>query len=364
MGIWLGGGDDSVSERQTRRAPAALPHANAVPPHHAVPPQRAAPLEHAAPPELAVPADPSAAHPREDTALAQDAALPRNTALAQDAALPRNTALAQDAALPQDAAPPQDTAPSCEPVSLFDEDAALPLAGALGVPLDLLEGQLAEEEPWELSPSEIAELPRLGEEPPPEADEVPWWLSEEFTGSDEELEAAFIRSLPADIRAEYAAGPWTGAGEAWGAGFLHHDELAGPRPDGFAAGGEHDILAPGPELAAAAAAAAGRSAELGESELIGVLCGWQRLASWAQAGQVMCLNELVGRRKEQSVALKRPSLASHVDDEVAAALALTGQAAGRLLGVAVALGRLPAVAGALAAGRIDWVKAGLFADYL
>ncbi len=96
-----------------------------------------------------------------------------------------------------------------------------------------------------------------------------------------------------------------------------------------------------------------------------MLCGWQRLASWAQAGQANCLTELVGRRKDQSVALRRPGLAGHVDDEVAAALALTGQAAGRLLQVAVALGRaLPGVAGALALGRIDWVKAGLFADYL
>ncbi len=253
----------------------------------------------------------------------------------------------------QAAAPPAPPAPAGQPVVLAPFDA-----------LSLLRAQLAEEEPWELSAAEIAALPRLGDELPPELDEVPWWLSEEFTGSDAELEAAYLRSLQADIRAEYAAGPWTGAGEVSGAGFVHHDELAGPRPAGFAAGGVHDVFPPGPELAAAAAAACAGLGGLGESELIGVLCGWQRLASWAQAGQANCLTELVARRKEQSVALKRPSLAGHVDDEVAAALALTGQAAGRLLQVAVALGRLPAVAGALAGGRIDWVKAGLFADYL
>ncbi len=229
----------------------------------------------------------------------------------------------------------------------------------------LLRAQLAEEgEGWELSAAEVAGLPRLGDGLPPELDEVPWWLSEEFTGSDAELEAAFVRSLPADIRAEYAAGPWTGAGETVAAGFLHHDAGAGPRGEGFAAGGVHDVLGPGPELAAAAAAAGARPGVLGESELIGVVCGWQRLASWAQAGLAGCLNELVGRRKDQSVALRRPSLAGHVDDEVAAALALTGQAAGRLLQVAAGLGRLPDVLGALAGGRIDWVKAGLFADYL
>jgi hypothetical protein len=232
--------------------------------------------------------------------------------------------------------------------------------------LRLLRQQLAEaEEPFELSAAEIAALPCAGdEEPPPVPDEVPWWLSEDFTGSDEELAAAFVRSLPADIRAEYAGGPWTGAGEAWGAGFLHHDPGAGPRGDGFAAGGEHDVLAPGPELAVAAAATDDHRGQLGESELIGVLCGWQRLAAWAQARQAACLNELVQRRKAQSVELNRPSLAEHVDDEVAAALALTGQAARRQLQVSLRLARLPEVLAALAAGRIDWVKAALFTDYL
>jgi hypothetical protein len=224
-------------------------------------------------------------------------------------------------------------------------------------------------EPCELSAAEIAALPLAGDELAPDElapdlDEVPWWLSEEFTGSDAELEAAFVRSLPADIRAEYGAGPWTGEREAWGAGFLHRDPGAGPRGDGFAAGGEHDVLAPGPELAAAAAAADDRRGRLGESELIGVLCGWQRLAAWAQARQAASLNELVQRRKAQSVELNRPALAGHVDDEVAAALALTGRAAGRLLHVSLGLARLPEVLAALTAGRIDWVKAGLFADYL
>jgi hypothetical protein len=239
--------------------------------------------------------------------------------------------------------------------------AELPSFDALG----LLRLQLAEAaEPCELSAAEIAALPVAADEPPPDLDEVPWWLSEEFTGSDPELAAAFARSLPADVRSEYAAGPWTGAGEAWGAGFGHHDPGAGPRGDGFAAGGEHDVLAPGPELAAAAAGADGHRGQLGESELIGVLCGWQRLAAWAQARQAACVNELVARRKAQSVELNRPSLAEHVDDEVAVALALTGRAAGRQLHVSLGLGRLPEVLDALAAGRIDWVKASLFTDYL
>ncbi len=229
--------------------------------------------------------------------------------------------------------------------------------------LSLLKQQLAEEVPFELSAAEIARLPRAGDDPP-DIDEVPWWLAEEYTGSDADLEAAFLRSLPADIRAEYEAGPWTGAGEALAAGFLHHDAGTGPRPDGFAAGGDHDVQAPGPELAVAAAQATGGLPGLGESELIGVVCAWQRLTAWAQARQVACLDELMRRRKDQSVALKRPSLAAHVDDEVAAALALTGRSAGRLLQVSTGLGRLPGVLQALGAGRIDWMKAGLFTDYL
>jgi len=321
-----------VSERQVRRVSAEL--RKDAPPGDVAP--AAAALDHAAPPGDEAPAvaappgtdpEPATAPPHEDVALGSE-----------------QVPLLGEAEVPQEGAGPA--------LSPFDA-------------WNLLRRQMAETaEPSDLTEAEIAALPPLGDELPPELDEVPWWLSEEFTGSDAELEAAFVRSLPADIRAEYAAGPWTGEGEVWGAGFVQHDDVAGPRGDGFAAGGEHDVLAPGPELAAAAVAAAARRGELGESELIGVVCGWQRLTSWAQAGLAACLNELVARRKDQSVALKRPALAAHVDDEVAAALALTGQSASRLLGVSAGLGRVPEVAAALAAGRIDWVKAGLFADYL
>jgi hypothetical protein len=322
-----------VSERQVRGA-AAEPRKD-VPPGDAAPAAAAPPGDSApaatAPPAVAVPTgtdrEPVAVSPLGEVALGSE-----------------QVPLFGEGDVPRDSAGP-----------------VLPPFNAWG----LLRRQIAETaEPWELTEAEIAALPLLGDELPPELDEVPWWLSEEFTGSDAELEAAFVRSLPADVRAEYEAGPWTGEGEVWGAGFVQHDEVAGPRGDGFAAGGEHDVLAPGPELAAAAVAAAARRGELGESELIGVVCGWQRLTSWAQAGLAGCLNELVARRKDQSVALRRPSLAAHVDDEVAAALALTGQSASRLLGVSAGVGRLPEVAAALATGRIDWVKAGLFADYL
>ncbi len=38
---------------------------------------------------------------------------------------------------------------------------------------------------------------------------------------DEDIDmAGWIAGLPADVRAEWAAGPWTGAGEAFAAGFF------------------------------------------------------------------------------------------------------------------------------------------------
>jgi hypothetical protein len=179
--------------------------------------------------------------------------------------------------------------------------------------------------------------------------------------------ASWLASLPADVRAEYEAGPWTGAGESIPAGFLHRDH-EGPAGAGFAAGGALDALVPGPLLAAAAAAASGDDQEkhsaLGESELIGVLCGWQRLASWAQAGQAAAVITLAHRRAGQAAERRNRHLVEHTDDEIAAALTLTGRAASRLSSVAAGLDRLPEVLAALRAGRIDWAKACVFVDEL
>lgn len=228
---------------------------------------------------------------------------------------------------------------------------------------ELLARQLAEtDEPLELSPAEIAALP-LSSDEPPDLDDVPWWLTDQYFGSDEAEHAAWVRGLPPDIAAAWRDEPRSD--DMPGAGFTHRDAAPGPRPAAeFAAGGEMDAMLPGPVLAAAVHAAAARRSGLGESELIGVLCAWQRLASWAQAGQAACLNVLVERRKDQSVQLRRPALAAHVDDEVAAALAMTGQAVGRLLSVSGGMARLPGVLAALDTGRIDWAKATLFTDLL
>ena len=112
-----------------------------------------------------------------------------------------------------------------------------------------------------------------------------------------------------------------------------------------------------------AAADAGR-AQLGESQLIGVLCAWQRLISWAQAGQAATVTTLARRRDAQARELDRPALSEHVSDEMAAALRLTGRSASRLLDTAAGLQRLPGVLAALNQGEIDWAKACLFTDLL
>ena len=61
---------------------------------------------------------------------------------------------------------------------------------------------------------------------------MPWWLTDEFYGSDEAEYASWLRTLPDDIRADYELGPWTGAGESMAAGFLH-DDHDGRRGEGF-----------------------------------------------------------------------------------------------------------------------------------
>ncbi|HSR84581.1 MAG TPA: hypothetical protein VLM11_10425 [Streptosporangiaceae bacterium] len=95
------------------------------------------------------------------------------------------------------------------------------------------------------------------------------------TDDDEDEEAAWLRGLPDEVCKDYLAGAWTGIGGSEAAGFLHHDQE--PSGRGFAAGGACDTMPPDPGLARLVIAiTAGGYAKLGESELIGVLCAWQR----------------------------------------------------------------------------------------
>ncbi len=93
--------------------------------------------------------------------------------------------------------------------------------------------------------------------------------------------------------------------------------------------------------ATAAAMAARAQAGLGESELIGVLCGWRRICSWAAAGEAAAVLTLARRRAAAAAGPGSSRQAEHVTDEIAAALTLTGRSAGRLLTVAAALARTP-----------------------
>ena len=182
-------------------------------------------------------------------------------------------------------------------------------------------------------------------------------------GSDAAEHADWLRGLPDEVRAGYESRPWAGPVESEPAGFWHHDTDLAPGI-GFAAGGPHDTLPPGPGLANLTAAADAGRAQLGESQLIGVLCAWQRLISWAQAGQAATVTTLARRRDAQARELDRPALAEHVSDEMAAALRLTGRSASRLLDTAAGLHRLPGVLAALGQGEIDWARACLFTDLL
>ncbi len=191
---------------------------------------------------------------------------------------------------------------------------------------------------------------------------------------EEDLEA-WLTTLPPDARANFLAGPYTGDDEPFGCGFDHRDRGDDlPTGAGFAARGALDLLEPGPCLAGAVGRATcdedGHAspqayAALGESELIGVLCAWQRLTSWAQSGQAAAAMTLVRRREAQSLqSPKLEHLAKHVDDEIAAALVMTGRSVDRLLEVSAGLARMPMVYAALEAGQIDWAKSSVFADML
>ena len=205
---------------------------------------------------------------------------------------------------------------------------------------------------------------------PPEWTQDDWvdqgWIPGDYGDpeTDPDDDEAWLAGLPADVRAEFLAGAWTGDGEAIPAGFLHH-RAGRPEWRGIRRWRRPGRDGPGPWLAEAIAAAAADGHEkLGESELIGVLCAWRRMSSWAAAGEASAVIALAGRRSAQSCEPGKSHLAEHVDDELAAGLTLTWRSAGRLISVSSGLARLEDVRAALELGEIDWAKACLFVDEL
>src|SRR5262249_44974229 len=100
---------------------------------------------------------------------------------------------------------------------------------------------------------------------------------------------------------------------------------------------------------------------LSDDELIGVMRAARRLASWAAAMELAAIGDLWRRRVAEDDAGDTGAVC-HANDEIAAALTLTGRGGDRMLGLAVALRRLPLTSQALAAGDIDLPRVMVIAD--
>ena len=224
----------------------------------------------------------------------------------------------------------------------------------------------------ELTAGQAAALARLDESRMDLADDDPWPADDDLLGCDlaagppewselsageqqvwmdaEEASAAESAGL---VASPEAASPE--AAEVLDAGFTHRQ---GGQGRGFAAGGVLDQMEPGGTLAMLADRVwedgLGR---LSDDELCGFLAAQRRLAARAAGAELAAVAELAARRAGPD---GRPG--EHVEEELAAVLTLTGRAASVLAGRAAAMARLPGVAAALAAGRIDLPKAAVFAD--
>jgi len=148
-----------------------------------------------------------------------------------------------------------------------------------------------------------------------------------------------------------------------------------PRLAGFADDGPGDTCPPSAALAAVVEALSGpeqRCQDATDEELIGLLGRWDSLESWAAAGKLGVVRELIRRRARPGPGGR---LAVHGDlpgqwhegleHEVSAALGLSIRGADKLTCFAWDLGaRLPGIAAALAAGTISEWKARLISDQL
>jgi hypothetical protein len=119
----------------------------------------------------------------------------------------------------------------------------------------------------------------------------------------------------------------------------------------------------GPALAASLSSV--DLATVDDELLVEAIAGWERLASWAAAGQLAAVAELARRRRPVPAAGPGgdqghpglPAISEFAVDEVAAALRLSRQAAGTRLHVAVEVAeRLPATGAALRRGELDLAK--------
>lgn len=237
---------------------------------------------------------------------------------------------------------------TAEPDDVRDEDLSEAAPPVPGLSAEDLAALLDADD--ELTADQVAALTRL--------DDGPLGPDDGPLGSDDDPDAGWPPEGPGEQPPELSAGNRRPAepavAEALGAGFTHRD---GGQGRGFAAGGALDLMEPGGRLAMLAdrvwADGLGR---LSDDELCGFLAAQRRLASRAAAGELAAAAELAARRAGPD---GRPG--EHVEEELAALLTLTGCGAAKLAGDADAMARLPGVAAALAAGRIDMPKAAVFA---
>src|SRR5262249_62311046 len=87
----------------------------------------------------------------------------------------------------------------------------------------------------------------------------------------------------------------------------------------------------------------------------------RRRTAWSAARELAGVGDVMRGRLDQEAA-GQDGVAQHADAEIAAALTLTGRAAGRLLDVAMSLQRLPLAGRALAAGVIALPRAEVIAE--
>jgi hypothetical protein len=205
-----------------------------------------------------------------------------------------------------------------------------------------------------------------------------WWEGDWLPDDDdlEEAEWADPPGQPLDEQAIQAARAGSIAAEVLETGFWRRVGTGpGARTiirsrSGFGSGDDLDELEAGPALAGLTDTATrpGRIADLDDDELIGALRAWRRLESWSAAGTLSAVAELARRRPADGTAPAAPGQfpdqpSEFLTDEIAAALTLTGPAAGTCLDLAIDLAtRLPGTAHALRAGIVDYLKARIIAE--
>ncbi|MGH3287210.1 MAG: DUF222 domain-containing protein, partial [Streptosporangiaceae bacterium] len=144
---------------------------------------------------------------------------------------------------------------------------------------------------------------------------------------------------------------------------------------GFGEGGPGDTCLPGPELAATVAELSGpewRCAGATDEELIGLLGRWDAVGSWAEAGKLGVVRELLRRRARPGLGGSPPvhgDLPGQWEEgaahEVSAALRVSLRSADNLTAFAWDLrARLPGIGAALAGGTLSPLKARIISDEL